>query len=274
MRTTIHTYRFDVNNPDEKAAYDALRAKLRSAGLKCFETWGGGSHYKPDLDGREIELETKHLFSNQWNTAPIDGISDKGLRVFDWAQDYQIEAKWLKRGHWLEQTAEMREIRRNTNKCGYCGSQEPAAKGYVFCPHCLDSVYLVANMLHLTRMLPVDAETDRAPLTEAESAHLLPQYRAAQTQNTEKRNTAARREIESECANMKRRAHTKRDGMLWLLDHGFPTDNVIYYSTDLFCFGWRSPIDAEVLSALLDIISEFPFPYEIKCADGSTLSAT
>lgn len=281
MKTIFHSYKFDIGTDEGRAEYGALRAKLEGMGLKCFETWGGASHYMPDLDGFEIELETAHLFDNQWNTAPIPGISDKGRRVFDWAQDYMPEgmAQWLKRGHWLEQTAEMREARRNTVKCGYCGRQEPAAKGYVFCPHCIDSEYLTEKDLHLTRMVPVDSErAGRAPLTEAERAHLLPLYREAQLHGTTERGKAriakARRDVEEDYAKGIANATSKRDGARWVLDH-FPNliGNWLFYShSGRHCFGWRTPLDAAALSALLDAISEFPFPYEIKCADGRTLT--
>lgn len=282
IKTTLHAYRFDVRNPDEKAAYADLKAKLKAMGLECFETHGGGSHYLPALDGIEIELETAHLFNNQWNTAPIEGVSDKGLRVFDWAQDFESSIgapRGIKRGHWLEQTPEMQEIRRNTDTCGYCGKQEPAAKGYVFCPHCLGSEYLKASDLHLTRMLPVDksgVSAKRAPLTEAERDHLLPLYREAQLHgNTDRDKTriAKRRaDVESKYRQSVDNATRERAGMLWLMDRGIKTDNAIYYShTRKFSFGWRQPIDSEMLSDLLDVISEFPFAYEIKTADGRTL---
>lgn len=280
MKTTIHAYRFDTKNPNEKAAYDALRAKLTAQGLKCFETWGGGgSYWMPKIDGREIELETKYLFDNQWNTAPIDGYSNKGLRVFDWAQDYPINfGAHIKRGHYLAQTDEMREIRRNTHACGYCGKQEPAAKGNVFCPHCLDSEYLKESELYLTRMIAVDAKRDaRTPLTDAERAHLLPLYRAAQLHGTTERGRARianlRKELESDFKRRIANATTEHDGFVWLIDHGINTSNVIFYPyTGRFGFGWRQPCSAEFVSALLNVISEFSFPYDIKCADGRTLS--
>lgn len=58
----------------------------------------------------------------------------------------------------------------------------------------------------------------------------------------------------------------------WLLDHGISIENVIYYShTDTFCFGWRDKCGAEFVGQVLEVISEFPYPYEIKCADGRKL---
>jgi hypothetical protein len=267
MKTTLHVYRFDINKPEDKAAYEALHAKLKAAGLKCFESWGdpkGGGHYSgvKDLAG-EVTLETEHLFANQWNASTH--------RVFDWAQDYQHEAKWLKRGHYLEQTPEMREVRRNTVKCRYCGAQEPAAKGYVFCPHCIGSEYLKASDLPLTRMKAIDDLSDCEPLTEAERAHLLPLYREAQLHGNTARDKARiakkRADIEADYTRVTNAAKTEHDGLLWLMDHGIKTDNVIYYShTNKFCFGWRKPLEAEELGAWLDVASEFPFEYELKKA--------
>jgi hypothetical protein len=267
MKTKLHVYHFDMAKPDDKAAYEALCAKLTAQGLKCFESWGdprSGGHYSgvKDLAG-EVVLETEHLFENQWNTSTH--------RVFDWAQDYQHEAKWLKRGHYLEQTAEMREIRRNTVKCRYCGKQEPAAKGYVFCPRCIGSEYLKASDLPLTRMKAVDDHSDCEPLTDAEAAHLLPLWKEAQLHGHTARDKAriakARADIVAKYAKATHAAKTEHDGLLWLMDRGIRTDNVIYYShTDKFCFGWRKPLEAEVLSGWVEVASEFPFEYEIKKA--------
>lgn len=284
IKTTFNSYYFDTRNPSEKLAWDELRNNLKERGLECFETWGGASHYKPNVapagQSRVIELETKHLFDNQWTTAPIEGVSDKGLRVFDWALDASpaVSSKYIKRGHWLEQTAEMKEIRRNRYACGYCGKQEPAQKGDVFCPHCLDSQYLKESDLYLLRMKAVDDKTDRAPLSEAEKAHLLPLYHAAQVNGSTERGKAriakARLAIESRFASAIANATSERDGARWIMDNvpGL-LDNWIFYShTGKHCFGWRTALETAVLSTLLDKISEFPFPYEIKCADGRTLS--
>lgn len=178
--------------------------------------------------------------------------------------------------HWPE----MIEIRRNTNKCPYCGKQEPAAKGYVFCPHCLDSEYLTEDYLlkGMTRMRAIDEDhNELKPLTDAERAHLLPLYREAQLHGNTERGKARiakqRQDIERNARAAIRNAETERAGMLWLMDHGINISNVIYYShTGRFGFGWRQPLGGEVLSGLLDIITEFPFPYDIETTDKRKLS--
>lgn len=279
MKTTLHHYRFDVSKADQKAAYDELRENtLKKIG---FPVWAMDMRagYSSDpaawkfMDkirkcAGDIDLETEHLFDNQWNAA--------GLRLFNWAECKYL-SRDIKEGYWLEQTDEMREILRNTHKCGYCGAQEPAQKGHVFCPHCLGSTHLTEGSLHLTRMQPVDATGDRAKLAEAERAHLLPIYQEAQLRGQGARSIAAakaaREKVESGYNAAIRKAEAEYQGLTWLLDQGLQVDNVIYYShTGRFCFGWRQGLSESDESALLGVLSEFPFPYDIKCADGRTLS--
>ncbi len=282
IKSTFHVYDFDTRKPADKAAYAALRKQLTGAGLECFETWGSGpGHWAPfrDQDGATVELETKHLFNNQWNTAPGFAGSDKGRRVFDWAQDYPIGgmSAHIKRGHWIEQTAEMKELRRNTHACGYCGHQEAAQRGLVFCDRCTDSEYLTEEHLHLTRMRAIDDTSDRAPLTEAEAAHLLPIFRAAQLHGSTERGKARiakqRADIQKDYDSATKHAAAKRAGLLWFMDRGINIDNLIYYShTGRFAFGWRQPCSPSFVQGVLAVISEFPYPYDIKCSDGRTLS--
>lgn len=283
IKTVIHTYEFDVNTKAGRAAWDEFKA-AREGFPHCFGPVFADCYFpfRP-MDGDTIELETKHLFENQWNTAPTES-HPKGLRVFDWALQSD-SAPWAKdsaprgvrRGHWLEQTDEMRAIRLNTHKCGYCGAQEPAG-AFEFCPHCLDSEYLKASDLKLTRMRPISERDKPFPaLTEAESAVLLPKYRNAQihgaTERGKARVAAKRARVESEYAARVANAKTEHDGFLWFMDRGINTDNLIFYShTGKFSFGWRQPVDSELLADVLQVVSEFPYQYEIKCADGRTLS--
>lgn len=284
IKTILHTYRYDLRDKAQCAEWDALRAKL-AAWPHCMESWGGASHFDfvAKLDSQQIALETRHLFDNQWNTAPIPGVSDKGLRVFDWALDasgggLRLPA-WCKQGHYLEQTDAMREIRRNTVACGYCGRQEAAAKGSVFCPACLDSAYLKESDVRAgaTRLRAVDeGRNNWQALTEAESAYLLPVYKEAQLHGTTERGKAriakAKADIEAKAAKSIKNAAAERDGMLWLWERvpGILENTIYYDHTGRFGFGWREPMGDAQASGLLEIISEFPFPYDIKTAKNST----
>lgn len=275
MKTTLRTYNFDTRIASERIAYDALCQELRATVGRghWMESNGRGSHWLNELtlDAIEITLETAHLFDNQWNTAPI-GKYEKGLRVFDWAQDYKPDnSPYIKRGHYLTITPEMVEIRANTMCCGYCGKQEPAQKGYVFCPHCLDSAHLTESDLRLTRMRPCDAglKYESPELSEAEKAHLMPLFVEAQIHGTTSRGKA--RILKERAGILKERdstihhAQVKFDGFTWLMDHGVNTENCIYYShKGKFNFGWREPIKGAVRDSLLESLHGFPFEYDVE----------
>lgn len=283
MKTMMHMYYFDIGNADEAAQYAELKASLKQTHPPCMRSHGGDWHYQKARHRLEVTLETEHLFNDQWNTAPVEGVSDKGLRIFDWAEDYMGTGRNpnIRMGYWIDQTPEMIEVRRNRNVCAYCGTQEDAARGTVFCGKCIDSPYLKESDLYLTRMIPVkDKRGNMPPLSEAEKAHLLPLYRLAQTKGITERGKARiikmREEIENKYTRTLAKAKREHDGMLWLMDHDLvqiADQNTIYYDhTGRFCFGWRTPLSADLVSLLLDKISEFPFPYDIKCADGRELS--
>lgn len=280
IKTTLHFYSFnDIRDPEQETEYHALCERLKAMGLKKFATISSDhSAWMRDkiepLDGQAVTLELKHVFDNQWNTGPTPS-SESGLRIFDWAEPV-FHNEDYKTGQWLEQTAEMREARDNTMACGYCGYQTRAQRGDVFCPKCIDSEYLQEKNLPLTRMRAVSDAGRRAELTEAEAGHLLPLYREAQIHGSTERGKARiakkRADIETEYQKTTASATIKRDGFLWLMDHGLDVNNCIYYDhTGVFTFGWRQAVGPEIRSAILNVISEFQWPYCIKCDDGKEL---
>lgn len=282
MKTELHVYFFDVDIPSQAKEWTELQETLKARGLECFRA--SGEYHRPFADVGPvvpITLETNHLFRNQWNTGPIEGLETSkgstGFRVFDWALGV-YHNRSIMAGHYLTQTPEMREIRRNTMACGYCGKQQPAQNGAVFCDKCMDSEYLKSSELPLLRMVSIEDSDKRRPeLTQAERDYLMPLYVTAQTTGSTERGirrlAKARKDVESTYQSAIANATAERDGMRWLIDQGFNTSNVIYYShTGRFGFGWRQPVGPDVLSRLLEVISEFPGNYDIKCADGRTLS--
>jgi hypothetical protein len=226
----------------------------------------------PPAEGLPVDLETAHIFDNQWNTAPIEGISAKGLRVFDWAEDHPINfSNNIKRGHYLDITEDMRAVRRNTVACGYCGKQYRPAPEQVFCDACLGSEYLKETNLHLLRLRPVAADggAPRAPLTDEEKRQLTPAYVDAQingrTERDKARIAAKRADVAKRYEDTIRNATTEHDGFVWLMDRGVNLGNVIYYNhTGRFCFGWRQPLTGAARGAMLAALVEFPFPYDVE----------
>lgn len=276
----VHTYQFDTSKAAELAAFKELHAKLSAMGLKCMESRGGELHltFGRKAEGKEVRLDLGCVFADQWNTAPIDGVSECGLRLHDWAQDYRPgNSLTLKQGYWMEQTEGMAEVRRNTLKCGYCGHMEQAAKGLDFCPACIGNEHLNASDLHLLRLLPLVGSQKRAELTEAESARLVPLWRAAKLHGNTARDKAAlikqradhMAKYDKVCAH----ALKERDGYIWMMDNGIRTTNAIYYShTGRFGFGWNKPVEPELLAELKAVLVNAPFEYDIVCSNGDKLS--
>ena len=172
----------------------------------------------------------------------------------------------------------MIRIRNETLTCSYCGHYQPITTEHKFCPDCLGSEYLKESDLKLTRLVPVSQKWTRKTeeLTSDELAERLPAYKHAQLHGHTERDkahiAAQRLDIENEYKKIIHHAKIEHDGLLWLLDHGIKTNNVIYYDHKrIFSFGWRNPLSDDMRNAVLEVISEFPFPYELVCANGNTL---
>ena len=281
VQVKINYYRFDVSKPGQAEAYAALMEIAPKITWRTNQDFPNKNvpfdksvlQYWDNIKAHAeksstLHIETDHLFDNQWNTR-------EGFRI--WMHHV---VKWpnkdIKQGYYLTECESLNEVLRNTHKCGYCGKQEPAQKGYTFCPHCIDSEYLTVKDLHLTRMVPVSKDK-RVELSDAEKEYLLPLYEKAQKEGATIRGKVRiakkKADIESEYNATIHKAKIKRDAALWILKNCPQIiDNWIYYDyKKVHCFGWRNPVDDETVSDLLDVISEFPFDYEIK-TNGKTLN--
>lgn len=286
MKTRVHYYRIDTSTTKGQTEYAALLARIAANHPEARGKWMHAAATSPSTAGNDsprtiaVEIETAFLFSNQWNTAPTDD-SQSGMRVFDHYEEisyyYGREcAPHIKVGHWTEITDEMAAARHNTLKCGYCGHHygplhgAPPADG--FCRACLDSPYLKAEELHLLRLRPITEEDNsRAPLSYSERDAIMPEYVSRQTSGADSRAVAKRAKQREKIERDLTLATRERDGMLWLLDRGMDLENWIYYShTDTFACGWRDKgVSPEVASAVLEIVSEFPYRYEVRQSDGT-----
>lgn len=78
------------------------------------------------IEGKVLEVETKYLFKDQYNTAPIPGVSDNGLRVMEESVTEVID-----------------DERPGKVRCNWCG-KIGTNNGVLFCEHCKKSGYLEA----------------------------------------------------------------------------------------------------------------------------------
>lgn len=276
IKTTLHTYTYDILEPLEEEAYERLCDHMREKGVKLSRTLGFQYMHPGALNNKEIELETNFLFGDQWNTTESSG----NLRLWDWNEVIPEYSKSRKHGYWLEQTREMIDIRQDTLVCGYCGKyvdydEEVGDHGEEgetgFCNKCLDSEYLEEKDLHLLRLRPVSTSfgADRAPLTEGELAWLKPKFLEAQLHGTGERSINAikkeRADLEREYAAALDNAEANHRGYLWLIDHNISRKNCIFYKhTGRFGFGWRKELSTDESNALSAALADFPYEYDIK----------
>jgi hypothetical protein len=297
VNTILYAYTFETDKHVDREAYAALVKRLRAQGLRMFKSHGGAgdthSAVGRKLDGQTIALETAHLYDNQWNSAPIPGINEQGVRLFDWAENAiwlgNRENKTLKTGYYLEQTPGMIAARAERVACRYCGKQYQAPTAPTFCTACRGSPYLTEKDLPLLRLVPVSTPfgTRIAPLTDEEREELMRSYTAEQITGRAARDAAEREAIRAKVAGkiaeatrkadrLIRSARVEQHGLEWLLarDMYGLIDNVIFYNhTGRFGFGWRKPLDKARTDALLDAISEFPYPYDIETEHRGRLSS-
>ena len=292
IKAELVYYRINTAYPEGREAYTELCETLKEI---PFETWvtqcsfsNGTTNFQLhkfidslkeklninlssadyQLHSREIHLETKHLFEDQWST-------DEGFRLHNKAS-FEWPALHIKEGYYIRQNPQMIAVLQGTARCGYCHHQAPVGEKD-FCDKCLHFAYLDESNLYLLRMEPIEAPERRtgkplktprgaSPLSEEELAVIMPRYVEAQTKLREQREAKLRAELEDELSKAVELATLKHDGMLWILDAGIPTENVIFYPhTRTFCFGWRHPVGKEVKAVLLEkLLKEFPFDFEIK----------
>lgn len=277
LKTKLHRYSVERGS-DEAKEIDALREATQGDGAGRPMVCIGRTDYPSKFPHivEEVDIDTKCLFDNQWNES-----GPGARRLFDYYEESHHNPKYktTRYGHWLEITEEMRQVRKQVTKCGYCGKHydTPTASG--FCGGCIGSEHLDEKDLHLLRLKPAGSSfgAKREELTNVEKASLLPIYRREQGLGKEAR--AAKKlkglrlqvskivpEAEAKAAKDIADSKIEQEGKNWLLDNNYRAiDNVIFYShTQRWAFGWRNTLSEEEKSELETLLCEFPFDYDIK----------
>lgn len=71
------------------------------------------------IEGKVVDIDTTYLFKDQFNTAPIPGVSEQGLRLTLHEVDQVID-----------------DARPGKGRCNYCGATVPACERSDACPNC------------------------------------------------------------------------------------------------------------------------------------------
>jgi len=271
IKTEISFYEFDISIPTERERYNKLVKTLKAKGLKVFDTYQTGDYEThkafndkiKSLVKTGVELETKHIFNNQWNTSK----KSHDLRVMDWAEAIYPN-KDLKRGYYLTLSDEIKELRKNSFKCGWCGKQY-YKKHPIFCYECLGSEYLKKDYLKLLRVRGVLNETKTPELTEKELNTLTPLFIKYQIEGNTKRDKARIKQKRERLLKDKdttiKNARAEYEGFIWLMDRGINTENIIYYDhKSIFSVGWRKALSFEEEQEFKKVLKDFPFKFELK----------
>lgn len=240
---------------------------IRDSGRHHFNVWGNvGPNDKEFAPKNEVTLkfDDAHMFTTQLVTI-------NGQRVHDWADYMNIHDMherrhkpdgWLpphRYGHYVVNIDELREIRKDIFKCGYCGKHY---KEGGWCHSCITSEYLRESSLYLLRLLPLYSATpDNYTDTDEVPVSITSNYARADYDQTVKYIK------EQRAASL---AHIEVDRVASTLTHAFYTyaltcgirvldlKNCIYYKhTNTFCFGWSNSLSDERLSRLQKALPEY-----------------
>lgn len=268
MKTTITGYRFDTNNAREKQLYQELCDRLSTTPGRApiFDVINVGSKpYVLPSNPVEIELATDFITNNQWNTSDSSK-NYPSTRVFDWWENISPNARNYKHGHYLEITPEMIAIRRDTKKCGFCGTHYFLTE-QAYCTACIGSEYLQESNLDLLQLLPAGSpgRTERK-LSDKDYAELQGLWLEAQTSLRAQKLEKFRLRIKQDHSDAIRKANIEYDGYLKLIQCNAPASEAIFYThTEKFTFGWRSELDMKTAEAILSKIRKANFPYLVDC---------
>lgn len=251
IKTTKIAYKLWIDQIEDKVKYYKLVEKLKSQGLKVFDTHSEKYTFKTE----NIELETSSLFDNQWNSTED--------RVFDWYEGIYPN-KSLKAGYYLKQNNDMHIVRATSYKCGFCGHIHSINIGY--CDKCLGSEYLEVEQLKLLKLIAIsDKREYDCDLSSTIKDKLLIKYYAAQDKTNALKAREQRVDIAKTYEKTLKNAIVDRDYKNWLLDNNISLNNVIYYNhTDEICFGWRKSLTDEEQKALTKKLVNFPFNHYFK----------
>lgn len=272
LQLPIHFFEFEQTEKGHQEARE-YRKKYQQTSIWTTYSVSAWDYYKSKLNliaklkARKenfIVIETKHLFDNQLNSAPLFPDDEKGYRLFFFDEAHGVKTV---KGYRIEITPELAEIRDNTKCCGYCGNQYYHTTEE-YCTKCVGSEYLKKpDDLKLLMLFPLTMEHKKRKYPDP--PEWLIELWKVESVKTHLRLIEERKKSELESLEKKiKNAQTEYDAKKLLIENNlYEYDNCIYYShKNIFSFGWRSSIDESERKLLKARLAEigFNYPYEIK----------
>lgn len=216
--------------------------------------WSGG------IKAGVYHIETKHIFANQYNTV-------EGFRIHEYNRRYsEYNHSLTDIGYYInpEDIKKIREVQKQVKVCNYCEAQYWNSK-QKWCNKCLGSEYLAESEMYMLELLPLLDDRSAINKDIKIPKYLINKKRKLYNAKMHLKNKQRQANDLEEAKQGIIEAKTKYNAKKWLIDNNVYTDNVIYYShLKKFSFGWRGTLDSQYKSRLLDVLSKFPYDYEIK----------
>lgn len=212
----------------------------------------------------EYEIDTTHIFSNQYNTIGENG--RPGYRIFEYSEPLaDITIKPLGYGYYISSGIDkIRELQKKIKVCGYCGKQYKNTKKQ-FCFACVGSKHLTKENYPLLRLVELLAKDKFNYKNVIVPIWLEDKIKKAQYKTQLKELKKIKKDKLESIKKDIQSSKKELTAFKWLINNGIDFKNVIHYShTDKFCFGWRNSLDESQKTELMNKLKEFPFNYEFK----------
>lgn len=209
------------------------------------------------LDGKTVEIDTKHLFANQFNTVC-------GLRMHPSYQWVFFNKKIIS-CYVVTLPKEYKTLLNNTLQCGYCGKQyhtNDLNHNDNYCNSCLGSEYLKTDQLYMLKLQAISDKTNRTEPTEpTEQFKAIKKVHKVLQKDFRLKKQAKRFASDLEKNKTERIDIIKQNEVFTiLLKNYIDIENCIFYShKKVFSFGWRSSLSmlqSETISAKIESIKE------------------
>ena len=281
MKTTLHKYHFDLDTHEGVSGWAQLKERMRVAGNVMTEVRGmchTSFSYAYALDGEEAEVKTDHLHHNQW-TVNVRGVN---FGLHEWLLE-KVDNERIKMGYYLDLTDEMKTLRKDRYRCGWCGHQYVESKGMISVSEARYAALVDGDSLCMRCCGNDNATTDKFKLMKLDCVEL---DRPAKPELTEKQmefligvsrdkfmQTLAPNERSRKEYRVSRDEYAERIAVMdWLHRNGMAHNSayrtVPQNGEPRWKFGWMSPIPEHHLPQMHVNLLTFPAKYSIKVQPG------
>lgn len=154
----LNRYRLDISNAKDKEEYSKIKEICKEKGYRLFDyidlAMIGVRDKRKDVPSGIYEIDTKHLFSSQYNTVKTK--DHLGYRIHDWSEIIHDNRR-IKSGYYLSEEEDLKKLRDNRYECKWCGAQyeKEEAEKIKYCDKCRGGLELEEKYYNLLVLRPI-----------------------------------------------------------------------------------------------------------------------